>query len=196
MGEYATRRADGQKIKIGVCEDLFYLRIEDAHKVAPLPGNVDASVETGLRFRLPYPDEDELGPGEYEDYARGLRLYRTVKDGKHAWSEDFAPAWLADADPGTLQLRHEASGLLVSVPCHHGERLPDVGPNMTAHWNGKGHSIELYAVKRCPSATVLPVVRCRHCGTKWLATWDDVLPFVPGAELRARLAKHQTWGQS
>ena len=190
MGEYATRRTDGQQIKIGVCEDLFYLRIEDADKVAPIRNNVDASVETGLRFRLPYPDEDDHQPGGYEDFNRGLRLYRVIKEGRREWSEDYVPAGLAEADAGFLQLRHEASGLMLSVPCHHGERLPDTGPNVGACWAGKGHSIELYAVKRT-AAGVVPVIRCRHCRTMWVDTWADVLPFVADATMRARLAKHQ-----
>jgi hypothetical protein len=189
MGEYATRRADGQKIKIGVCEDMFYLRIEDADAVAPLKNNVDASVGTGLRFRLPYPDEDALRPGEYEDFDRGFRLYRTVDDGRHEWSENYVPAGLADAEAGYLQLRHEASGLLLSVPCHHGECLPDTGPNVRASWNGKGYSIELYAVKRTIDG-VFPIVRCRHCKTMWRDTWADVLPFVADPILRERLARH------
>lgn len=189
MGEYATRRADGQKIKIGTCEDMFYLRIEDSNKVDPISGNVDAAIATGLRFRLPYLDEDDKQPGEYEDFNRGLRLWRTIKEGEREWTEDYKPDGLADAEAGYLQLRHEASGLLLSVPCHHGERLPEVGPNVRAFWNGKGHSIELYAVKRTP-AGVVPVIRCRHCRMMWVDTWADVLPFVPGAELRARLAKH------
>ena len=191
MGEYATRRADGQKIKIGVCEDMFYLRIEDSDKVDPISGNVDASVQPGLRFRLPYPDEDSFEVGEAEDYSRCLRLYRTVDDGRHEWSEEYSPDFVAtDTRPAFIQLRHEESGLTLSVPCHHGTRLPDVGLKARASWHGKAHSIVLYAVKRETRGEVVPIIRCRHCGLLWRDTWANVLPYVPGAELRARLAKH------
>lgn len=190
MGEYAIRRSDGQKIKIGTCENLFYLRIEDADQVEWLPGNVHAGKDTGLRFRLPYPDEDHLGPGEYEDFRRGLRLYRTLVEDEREWTEDYAPPYVAeDPRPGYFQMHHQPSGLLLSVPCHHGTRLPDLGPHARVHWNGKGHSIELYAVKR-EAAGVVPIIRCRHCGNLWRDTWANVLPFVPGETLRARLAKH------
>lgn len=156
--------------------------------------NVDAATETGLRFRLPYPDEDECLPGEYTDWNRGLRLYRVIKEGARPFTEDYAPDWLATADSGSIHLRHEASGLSVSVPCHHGHRLPEIGPNARAIWNGKGHSIELVYVKRTVDG-VVPVLRCRHCGNLWRDTWENVLPFVPGETLRNRLARHQKGGR-
>lgn len=189
MGESA--KVNGQSVKIGTCENMYYLRIEDAHKAKHEQGNVDAATETGIRFRLPFPDEDSVQIGHYDDPFRGFRLGRTVKSEttRQDYWEDFAPADLADAEPGNIQLRHEASGLLINVPCHHGAKLPAItGANV--FWNGKGHSLELAQVKRTQNGAVVPVVMCRHCATKWAMDWTDVIDYVHDSELRARLEMH------
>lgn len=177
MAENTKRNSDNVEVKIGTCSDMYYLRHEDLNAVTP------AASQPGLRFRLPFPDEDEVRIGEYAEFNRGTRLW---DDSSRA---DYVPAWLSEAAPGRLQMHHSQSGLLLSVPCHHGTRLPDLGPNATVHWNGKGHSIELSSVKTTDNG-VVPVVRCRHCDSAWSTSWDDVLPFVFDDALKARLATH------
>jgi len=76
MGEYALRKSDDTEIKIGTCEDMYYLRYEDRDKVSKLPNSLDPRTEYNLRFRLPFPDEDDIKPGEYDDYNRGERLWQ------------------------------------------------------------------------------------------------------------------------
>lgn len=215
MGEYATRKSDGQEIKIGTCESMYYLRYEDRAKVRHLSGNVNPVKDAGeLRFRLPFPDEDGIQPGEYEDYNRGQRLYRylpcqcckgeptTYKcircdgSGCEPYADQFSDPSTTD-DPGIMQLRHEASGLILNVPCYHGEKLPDVVKPMQAFWNGKGHSLELFQLRPVRLAhddgteyeQVFPVVRCRHCNHAWRYTWADVIEFVP-QPLRSRLEQY------
>lgn len=72
MGEYARYGRDD--IKIGTCENMYYLRADQAHKVTPiLPGNVDPVRQAEhLRFRFPFPSEDEVPPGEFGDFDRCL----------------------------------------------------------------------------------------------------------------------------
>ncbi len=181
MGEFARRKDDNVSVKIGTCEEMYYLRFEDRHNVTPEPNSADPVAECGLlRFRLPFPDEDGTPIGEYKDYSRGLRLCRKGTFGCEDWKDDAA----AD-DPGTVQLRHEC-GLLVNVACHHGLRLPDVGKS-SAFWNGKTHSFELASLRPVGSGLlVYPVVRCRHCGQAWRYEWADVWDFIP-REMQARL---------
>lgn len=33
MGEYAKRMRDGERVKIGTCENMYYLRFEERHQV-------------------------------------------------------------------------------------------------------------------------------------------------------------------
>lgn len=188
MGEYANRKHDNSQIKIGTCEDLYYLRYEDRFCVSPIRGNVDPSTDTDIRFRLPFPDEDDVLPGEYEDYSRGLRLYRNIKNakGEVIGIEDFQVS--EDSDAGSIQFTHP-SGLLFSVPCHHGAKLPQV-EGIRFHWNGKSHSIELVQVKVISDGSVVPIIRCRHCGHKWRTTWEEVIPYIHDDELLRRLLVH------
>ena len=180
MGEYAMYGLN--EIKIGTCESMYYLRYEDREHVEPMSGNVNPAREKNLFWRLPYPDEDTQNPGTYEDYNRGERLY---KKGVGGYCHDFHDPELAES-PGIMQMSHPC-GLLVNVPCYHGEKLPDLGDAKT-FWNGKSWFLELAFVKNTDDG-VLPVVRCRHCGSMWRYTWDEVLPYVHG-KMKTRLEKH------
>jgi hypothetical protein len=192
MGEYAIRKSDNTEVKIGTCEDMYYLRFEDRSKVQAIPRNVDPArdVEAAqLRFRLPFPDEDGIEIGQYKDHTRGERLYRPVKNalGAIVSYEDFTDPATAN-DPGTIQLVHK-SGLLVNVPCYHGEKLPELG-QAKVFWNGKSHSLELYQLRPRMVDGVLrvyPVVHCRFCGHAWRYDWSDVLEWIP-EPMRQRLA--------
>lgn len=186
MGEYATRISDGERVKIGTCEDMLYLRFEDARKVKVEHGNVDPVIEAHeLRFRLPFPDEDGVGIGSYKDPFRGLMLWRDQFNSREFFSD---PSKIED--PGTMQIYHKESGLLINVPCFHGEKLPDVG-ECKAFWNGKGHPFELFQVRPAkPNGTdlhIYPVLRCAWCRNIWRYTWDEVLPYVNDPVLLARL---------
>lgn len=165
MGEYATRKSDGVEVKIGTCESMYYLRHEDQSKVTY------QYFEHGLRYRLPFPDEDSVAVGEYPDHERGLRLYKTDENG---WSEGFIPD--GDLEPGLIQLTHP-SGLLVNVKCHHGLKLPEGGGDCGTGWNGKSWFFELKAIKAVDGGT-RPVYGCRHCRRMWSTDWDSVIDYT------------------
>jgi hypothetical protein len=209
MGEYAIRKSDGVEIKIGTCEDMYYIRFEDRDKVSALRGNVDiANDPDGSRFRLPFPDEDDVLPGEYHEYNRGLRLYRMVEGppylGPNQEPTEHCEDWKDESaanHPGVIQLHHQDAGLLVNLPCYHGIKLPELiegaGGRVSTFWNGKGHSFVLSSVKCIKSDGDLhilqPVIRCRHCDEAWRYTWAEVLPWVGDTSMRARLEKYAAW---
>lgn len=61
MGEYAIYQ--GRRVKIGTCEDLYYLRLDQVPLVQAEASSVDPrSCLDVLRFRFPWPDEDGLTP--------------------------------------------------------------------------------------------------------------------------------------
>jgi hypothetical protein len=179
MGEYA--KFNGNEIKIGTCADMYYLRFADRHRVQALDGNVDPVADAEqLRFRLPFPDEDGVQIRHYEPYRRGVRLWRHD-------AGDWTSPETAD-DPGTVQLKHEPSGLLVSARCYHGMRLPEASDDFPhVHWNGKGHSFELTATKVL-EGVAHGIVHCRHCGNLWRYPMAELLDWVMDEELRERLA--------
>ena len=187
MGEYAIRKSDGEEIKIGTCECMYYLRYEDRWKVQKLPNSLDPSKETDLYFRLPFPDEDSVLLGNYTPYKRGERLYRVVKSktSRPDYCEDFHDPEIV-TDPGIIQLTHE-SGLLVNVPCFHGEKLPELGGAKT-FWNGKAWCLELSSIKNTEKG-IFPIVHCRFCGHAWRYAWEEIMPYLHG-EMKIRLEKY------
>jgi len=184
MGEYAKNYRD-EEVKIGTCEDMYYLRYEDRLKVKKIPNSLDPQRELNLRWRLPFPDEDGIEVGGYRDYKRGLRLYGTSEVQGYI-DNDCVGLQIPDDDPGIIQLRHENSGLMINAPCHHGRKLPDSGGELKTFWNGKGWSLELCQIKNTEDG-IKPIVGCRHCGHKWRYEWEDVRPYIHDAEMIARL---------
>lgn len=207
MGEYAIRKSDGQNIKIGTCESMYYIRFEDRDKVRSEPNSISLSNPAhvdGLRFRLPFPDEDNLEPGQYDDYNRGIRLYKVLPcdwckgTGKIQSSdiectrchgartyghEDYAPEDTLD-HPGRMYFHHDKSGLQFSIPCYHGMKLPELGEGIKPCWNGKGYAFELSSLKamrieQTASFRVVPVIRCRFCDEEWRSEWSDVADYLP-----------------
>lgn len=185
MGEYAIRKSDGERIKIGTCEMMYYLRFEDRDKVQALAGNVDPMAEGGLFYRLPFEDEDEVLPGQYKNPDRGERIWKSIGQKE---TEEFRDQTIIN-DVGILQLHHE-SGLLINVPCYHGLKLPEPGPSMQTLWNGKSWFLELRALKSIKqsdgSMGTRPTVHCRHCRQMWSYDWKDVWDYIP-EPMRSRL---------
>lgn len=168
MGEYA--RYEGQNVKIGTCEDMYYLRWDQAHKVQPLASSVDpAGQHAGqLRFRFPFPDEDGIEPGDFRNFDRGVRV-----DGVRA------PAEL-DGDHYTVQFKAD-NGYLVSLPCP--EAPADHG--FTIHRNGYGGAVHLVQ-QRWHEGRLVGVVGCGGCGMRWrLATLEDAEPVATALRAEA-----------
>jgi hypothetical protein len=167
MGEYAIRKSDNQEIKIGTCESMYYLRYSDRHMVRALEGNVDPMDEgtvKELRFRLPFPDEDKVKPGEYKDYSRGASL-----------SYDFKDEGTVNT-PGIVQL-HSKCGMMVNVTCYHGEKLPEDTKDARFFFNGKAPFYEVKHLKFF-DGVVYGVYTCTECGQSWRQPLKDLIPFM------------------
>ena len=191
MGEYARRISDNKEIKIGTCEDMYYLRYEDRFSVEPIEGS-----SFGCRWRLPLPAEDHIKPGDYADpYFRGdgkvpLRSATVVGDNGEDEIITFKPNPEIAEHPGLMQTHHE-SGLLINTKCYHGLKLPEPGGDISSiHWNGKAnHWFDLVCL-RSTDEGLFPVVQCRYCGHMYRESWSAVLDFITDPELKARLLHH------
>jgi hypothetical protein len=192
MGEYA--KLGNQTIKIGTCEDMYYLRYDDRYRLVHISGNINPCSFTdiiGCRFRIPFPDEDTNGPGGYEDYSRSLPLYKNPKD-ERSVATPF-PAETLQEQPGIVQLSHKC-GYLIDVTCHHGARLPEMDGEATITWNGRDpFMIHLSSIKAVGREDLRPVVRCKFCGSAWLCEWGEIEPYLDGADerLKKRLVKYK-----
>lgn len=164
MGEYAT--CNGERIKIGTCEDMYYLRFDQRRKVRHESGNVDPVKDAAeLRFRFPFPDEDAIEPGAFEDYRKGVRI-------------DGMPA-SKDVDHYNVQFS-APNGYLCSLPCPesaeytaepNGSSRSLIGVNRTAPirvgLNGYGGACKLVAQKFRPGIGLVPIMQCGGCGSLW-----------------------------
>ena len=162
MGEYAEYR--GGRIKIGTCESMYYLRADQARLVRALPGNVDPVRDRGeIRFRFPFPDEDALKPGSFDDYGRGVRIpggWHLPAEYEHSGSVQFSGK----------------PGYLLSLPCpeafraegdsFHTDVTLDGGATLRVHRNGFSGGYEV-TQQRSIEGEWWTVVDCGSCGHAW-----------------------------
>lgn len=173
MGEYAIRNSDREEIKIGTCEDMYYLRFDQRDKITAVPNSLDPLIDSiagQLRFRLPFADEIDNQPGDFDDPFRCVALPCDYQDEASA------------DDPGTMQMHQH--GLLLNIPCYHGVRLPEVKEPMRAFWNGKGLFFAVSSLRgvynpETKSLHLMPVVRCTVCRGQWRKRWSDVWEYLP-----------------
>lgn len=175
MGEYAEYQ--GQQVKIGTCEDMYYLRADQASSVTALPGNVDPTNLDdlcGIRFRFPFPDEDGIEPGMFDRYDRSVQVYGIT-----------APGALR-ADHYSVQFKADA-GYLVSLPCPESGMFPE---SLKVARNGFVGAVRLVQ-QRYWAGALVGVVQCA-CGLRWrLETLEDAQPAIESLNAEADRREHQ-----
>ncbi len=153
MGEYATYK--GGQIKIGTCEDMYYLRHDQRRLVKPESGSVAPASDDrfALRFRFPWPDEDTIEPGAFENYHRAITVYGDV-------------AVPGDVDHYSVQFCAQV-GYLVSLPCPESVEGRAVSDTFKVHRNGFQGAVRLVAQKELAMGWLVPILRCGGCGAMW-----------------------------
>ena len=155
MGEYI--RWKGERVKLGVCEDLFYVRRDDVRLMVEggaehVPGNakpgeyLDASL--GWRYRFPFPDEDDRPiDNRGEERKVGLLLPR-----EYVWAREcHHTRWLRFDVPDAVGF-----GVNVEVPCPwHSDLKHSPLPC--------GFPVLLTAQKLMPFGRLVPVIECAYC---------------------------------
>lgn len=149
MGEYAMYA--GQRIKIGTCEDMYYLRWDQRHIISPEEGQVDPTNPSHLasiRFRFPWPDEDGRAPGDFENYGRAVAV-----DGLKV---------PAEVEHHQVQFRAEP-GYLLSLPCPEG---PQKSPAPVIHKNGWRGDV-LLVQQALRAEKLVSIFQCGGCNAKF-----------------------------
>jgi hypothetical protein len=130
MGEYAIRKSDNVEVKIGTCESMYYLRADQRSQVRHLEGNVHPERDAhSIRFRFPFPDEDTIAPGDFNDHNRRAHVRGLSVDNLRAAGIDFdhGGGCLGLRGVGVVQQRL-VKGQLVTVcqceECGYAFRLP------------------------------------------------------------------------
>lgn len=154
MGENA--RYNGELIKIGTCEDLYYLRADqvtdprlswEPNSLNPL----DPETLKVIRFRFPFPEEDNITPGLFPEFDHGVGVHGV-----------FPPREIEHCSIQFADTR--GRGLLVSLPC------PESGAGRfaeyTVHYNNYRGKVRL--VQQAARGGVLAIVcECGSCGAKY-----------------------------
>ncbi len=157
MGEYAKRLSDGQDVKIGTAENLYYLRPDQIDLVGDYPALRSHLRE--FRFRFPFPFEDGIAPGDFEDYGRGFTVWGVEPP---AGVKHYSVQFKADA------------GLLVSLPCPYDEsKTLTIEDNTTGttkagkvHFNGFRGPMQI-VMQRVWDNRWATVAKCGPCGALW-----------------------------
>lgn len=145
MGEYA--KYNGEEIKIGTCESMYYLRWDQRHLVEAEPGNVNPVKEiNSIWFRLPRILESLQSPGDFDfnGYC-GARPIPIFIDHNSQLEADVDE--LLEDETALGMIRGEAgdSGIHYRIPCNHGHILKE--PPTGVVYNGfHGHTLGIEAV--------------------------------------------------
>jgi len=163
MGEYA--KYQGERIKIGTCEDMYYLRWDQRKLVKHESGNVDPVKDAeAIRFRFPFPDEDGKAPGDFEDYDRnvpGLFGLELPEDIEH-YSVQF--------------VSNPERGYLLSLPCP--ESKEGKALSLPIHKNGCGSTVRP-CQQRYLKGRLMVVCQCGACGAKYrLEELSEAMPVI------------------
>jgi hypothetical protein len=158
MGESAMYR--DERIKIGTGGDMLYLRADQASLVEALPESVDPIKDAGsIRFRFPFPNEDHLEPGQFEDSDRDI----PVRDVQPPAGLDHHPVQFSSS-----------RGFLVSLPCP--ESGVDIG--FKVHRNGYSGAVRLVQ-QRLWEGRLVAVCECGGCRARYrLPTLADAQPLI------------------
>jgi hypothetical protein len=183
MGEYATLTSNNRResVKIGTCEDMYYLRFDQRHQVAALPASVDPVADAAhLRFRFPWPDEDHNEPGDFDDPFRRLAIPGVE-----------VPAGVGHS---TVQFVAQRPGSLMayvtSLPCPEGS---DRIEGLRIHRNGFAGAVHI-CQQRIWEGRLVTVAECGGCGAKYrLETLEMAEPVL--VSLRSVADAHERRGE-
>lgn len=147
MGEYAKYK--GESVKIGTCEDMYYLRHGQRGDVTRERGSVDPVADvTALRFRFPFPDEDNIPPGHFDPHSRAVAV-----------PSGWRPS-VGTFDHYSVQFTAPV-GYLLSIPCPESGKAPE---GVNVHKNGWRGDFLLTQQKQLADGRLVPILKCGGCG--------------------------------
>ena len=180
MGEYA--KYNGEQIKIGTCEQMYYLRADQVKLITAERGSVNPhSLDHAgkIRFRFPFPDEDSTKPGAFQDCQRSLMV----------WGVEVPEG----VDHGTLQFTRnypQSGGIILSTPCP--ESAAGKSSGLKFHYNGYSGKVGINSQRLIDGKLKLVCV-CGSCGAMYRNdTLEDCAPILAALEREASNRDHET----
>lgn len=185
MGEYAKRIIDDKYVKIGTCDSMYYCRYEQKD-------DVDYGYPTDNFFwRIPTPEEDYISVGDF-DYPlfKGHLIPCLLRLNTYRLSSEDISFMISEY--GTLQMKDETSGLIVSLKCPHGFPVDRCGFKKGGDfvkgmfYNGYQSPIYLYALKN-EDKELRVVARCASCGAMWSFSFSEIVNAIDHIWMKLRL---------
>lgn len=168
MGEYAM--VMGKATKLGTCEDLDYIRSDQREFLRhdrKIAGNLPASgylkPENGFRFRFPFPDEDQVEPGEFRQAGRGW-LIDTPLDSGWLVGEHRPICQRIECENDANRRREYAWSLKLPCPASPAFKALQMEPY---EMPPESLPIEIVQHKPMVGGETWTVVRCGYCGSIW-----------------------------
>lgn len=181
MGEYANRNSDGAEIKIGTCEQMYYLRADQVSEITARSGSVNPASRSqaeSIRFRFPFPQEDGIKPGDFDDHDYGLGLYgiEPPEDIEH-YSLQFSRNY------------PQKGGLLLSTPCPRSKE--GKASKLKFSYNGYSGPVHIHSQRLVGEQLVL-ILRCGDCGALYrVPSLDECKPVLEVLETYAKNEDHE-----
>jgi hypothetical protein len=151
MGEY-VKNIQGEEVKIGTCENLYYCRYSDKEMLLNADEYFDE--KNGFRYRFPFPDEDNKFPGDYDPYGRGFEVLLL---------EECSPTLIDDLREENYHhntLTHNVNNMNIFVPCplSHGFSLKTSA--------GGPQNVVKIVQQKLVEGNLWTVIECGYCGAK------------------------------
>ncbi|BAL83498.1 hypothetical protein SELR_17900 [Selenomonas ruminantium subsp. lactilytica TAM6421] len=183
MGDYAYRKSDNERIKIGTCGAMYYLTFDQwaNGEVYGEDANGIAEYLEHMTFRLPLASEKDVKAGDFEFYgysgAKPLRVYcKKYKDKEEKEVTDFYKElrkFCLD-NPYNIKMTKtlgkrqgyswdERTGIYVNAPCYHGF-IPDEPPKGVGYNGFNPHvlAIEGVGIRHGEARVIMCCVACEH----------------------------------
>jgi len=179
MGEYAYYQ--GQRVKIGTCENLTDLRAEHVSQITGY--DFGRATLEGVRFRFPFPEEDGMVPGRVDssaDLDKCLNVPGAEFD--HA-TYDHSTIHLSTGEGG-LNTK-TGNNVRVSFPCPLSPRGAAIAEAAELNFFGTPRGVNIVQQRAWDGMLVL-VCACPACGRRFrLPTLADVAPVLAAVDAQA-----------
>jgi hypothetical protein len=177
MGEYVT--INKQQVKLGTCEDLYYTRLNQLWSYSHIQGVKEyLNPDNGFRYRFPFPEEDNLTIGNYNDFDKGLIISLHADDYRLVdFSHDDIWHGCSAENKGSYNVN-------ISLPCPQSKALdwtfiqmPDNTTMKIKHSNNDFRIVSIKQQKQV-NGEVWTVISCPYCGSRVRIDYDGAVKLV------------------
>lgn len=175
----AIRIADGREVKIGTCNEMFFCRYDQLNQIHY------KHMTDELLWRIPIPEEDHVKPGDfgYPLIQSSNVPWHMLIDEKKLQLEDKA---LILNNPGVHQMHDGKMGLLATIKCYHGLKLPESNGDVQFCWNGKSNPLHLSFLENGKDQMYV-CVSCRCCRKIWCFSFNEIADAICSFWMKMRL---------